>query len=1319
MLTFGEDGYSQVIDIGAGTIKVKADGSYSFTADNATTGSVPVNATYTVRDGDGDTATASIAFQVTDANTPTGGIAAATVDDDGLTGGNAASTTGDINANAGEVPLNASEAIYTGTLGGSVGLDTPGVFSFAALDGTSGTVGTETVIYSWAANILTATGPRGVLFTVEVTNPATGAYTVTLRDNVLHATGPNDENAPDPTTSLAYTITDADSSVANGTLTVTFDDDAPTASAEASQNVAEGATVAGTLDFVAGADGASVTHVNGALLTFGEDGYSQAINLGSGFLKVKADGSYSFTANNPTVSPVAPINATYTVRDADGDTATASIAFQVIDANTPTGGTAAATVDDDGLTGGNPASTTGDINANAGEVPLNASEAIYTGTLGGSVGLDGAGANGFKFAASLNGQTGVTVGTETVTYSVVGNVLTATVDSGTRSGTPLFKVEITDQATGAYKVTLLDNVLHAGGPNDEATDAAVSLGYLITDADGSSAPGTLTVTFDDDAPTAVSDLAQASPNQVGAKFDMLLIVDTSGSMDGTVSGVPSTFGFGNTRIALARVALLDLINQSNVDEVKIVKFGSDATSTVWMSKANAIAYVLNGANFTTGGATDYDAALRVAKEAFLTAPSTADPRLVNFLSDGEPTEGDTTGTTGILESDTNNSGFGGLGEESHWINFLAANNVVRSSAFGFGGLNATNANNLEPIAWQSPELAGTNTTAAQDGNVLIVNDTNIALLGSVLQSTVPGTASGNVLTDGIDDAFGADGGRILSIEINGTVYTWNGLTDAAARIDPGTPGVAGDDLVATSLTNILTPEGGRLTFNFLTGVWGYTTPANVNPSMPDEVFTYKLIDGDGDVSSATLTVDLVPIPSTPQIFTPPGGLIPFWTTDTTDAAQTFINRVSFFDGDNPASVRVAIASPNGGDAFSAASGSGVIVSGSGTSVITLDGTIADINAFLAGNHVAWNPVGAGIPSNQVDRTLSISIDDNGIDPGGNIASKSLILDHKTATFSGNGDTANFAGWNLNEGAATLINAGNGNDTVVTSWSHGPATQDVHYEGGGGTDTITLVFTPAQLAEILSGAAASTLDTYLDGTIDTNLNLGNTSWNAQVSGFENATLAIAAGFSDFVVYSAIGATDANLPDIDSLPDNDAVGDTVVGSAAGETLSGGIAASDTAANGNDILVALAGNDIVWGGGGSDLLLGGDGDDHLHGGIGIDILSGGRGADTFYFSSTDPGGGSLPTTNADYVVDYSFLEGDTLDLSALLDAAFSPDDQVSDFVRLQQSGANVNVLVDVNGGGDSFVTAAVLAGYGTLGTSDPVSVMLEAAQRQTITG
>ena len=73
---------------------------------------------------------------------------------------------------------------------------------------------------------------------------------MTLLDNVLHAGGPNDE-ATDGTVNLGYVITDADGSPVTGnTLTITFDDDAPTATNEASQNVAEGATVTGLLDFV-------------------------------------------------------------------------------------------------------------------------------------------------------------------------------------------------------------------------------------------------------------------------------------------------------------------------------------------------------------------------------------------------------------------------------------------------------------------------------------------------------------------------------------------------------------------------------------------------------------------------------------------------------------------------------------------------------------------------------------------------------------------------------------------------------------------------------------------------------------------------------------------------------------------------------------------------------------------------------------------------------------------------------------------------------------------------------------------------------------
>jgi Domain of unknown function (DUF5801) len=545
-LVFGEDGYSQAIDIGDGAIKVRADGSYSFAADNPTTSPVPLTtATFTVTDGDGDTATANVSFQVIDANTPTSGTASAAVDDDGLNGGNPASTTFDLNANTGDAPGDTSEATFMGVLGGSVGLDVPGTFSFAALNGTTGTVGTETVSYSWnsGSNTLTATGPRGVLFTVVVTNPVTGAYTVTLLDNVLHAGGPNQENATDPATSLNYTITDADGSFVTGTLTITFDDDAPTATAEASQNVAEGATVTGTFDFVAGADGATVTHINGTVLVFNpeDSNYSQAIAIGGGSIKVKVDGSYSFTANNPTTSPAPLTTATFTVTDGDGDTATANVSFQVIDANTPTSGTASAAVDDDGLNGGNPASTTFDLNANTGDAPGDTSEATFTGVLGGSVGLDVPGT--FSFAA-LNGTTG-TVGTETVSYSwnSGSNTLTATVNAGPRNGTALFTVAVTNPAMGAYKVTLLDNVLHAGGPNQEnATDPTTSLNYTITDADGSVATGTLTITFDDDAPTAISPEPASLPNSATATVTVVLDNNVGADGPGTLTFVNITNG---------------------------------------------------------------------------------------------------------------------------------------------------------------------------------------------------------------------------------------------------------------------------------------------------------------------------------------------------------------------------------------------------------------------------------------------------------------------------------------------------------------------------------------------------------------------------------------------------------------------------------------------------------------------------------------------------------------------------------------------------------------------------------------------------------
>jgi T1SS-143 domain-containing protein len=65
-LFFGEDGYSQSIDTGAGTIAVKADGTYKFTPAADLMNDVTANVKYSVTDGDGDKVNGYIRLTTTD-----------------------------------------------------------------------------------------------------------------------------------------------------------------------------------------------------------------------------------------------------------------------------------------------------------------------------------------------------------------------------------------------------------------------------------------------------------------------------------------------------------------------------------------------------------------------------------------------------------------------------------------------------------------------------------------------------------------------------------------------------------------------------------------------------------------------------------------------------------------------------------------------------------------------------------------------------------------------------------------------------------------------------------------------------------------------------------------------------------------------------------------------------------------------------------------------------------------------------------------------------------------------------------------------------
>jgi len=470
-LTFGGDGYSQGVDIGAGVIKVKADGSYSFTADASVLGVVPVHATFTVTDGDSDTVTRDIDFSITDANVPTGGSVTAAVDDDGLAGGNAASTAGDLTVTP---DPDANEATFSGTLQHTIGGDGYGSIGFASLNGTTGTVGTETVSYSWVGNTLTATGPRGVLFDIVV-NPTTGAYTLTLKDNVLHSAAA-DEN--DATAALTYTVTDADGSEATGTLTVTFDDDMPTAVNDgqlASVDDNASGVVIGTTASLLGND------------SYGADGpaTTDSLTFATGSLggTVTIDGAnLVYTSVYNVKSPYEPVSETftYTIKDGDGDTTTATFTVQLVE-NTPCLIVGSA---QDDTTGSTSLYTYGDPGDGPGVIYGGSGDDILIGDPGGSTLTAGSTAN-VVLVLDTSGSMDTSIpfdGSSISRLQALKNAVKDALDDLYNSGAENVRVNLIEFNTNAASLGTYD--LTIGGVDNATALANAKTAIDSLDADG-------------------------------------------------------------------------------------------------------------------------------------------------------------------------------------------------------------------------------------------------------------------------------------------------------------------------------------------------------------------------------------------------------------------------------------------------------------------------------------------------------------------------------------------------------------------------------------------------------------------------------------------------------------------------------------------------------------------------------------------------------------------------------------------------------------------------------------------------------------------
>ena len=303
--------------------------------------------------------------------------------------------------------------------------------------------------------------------------------------------------------------------------------------------------------------------------------------------------------------------------------------------------------------------------------------------------------------------------------------------------------------------------------------------------------------------------------------------------------------------------------------------------------------------------------------------------------------------------------------------------------------------------------------------------------------------------------------------------------------------VAGDVLAADT-------TGTAITASYLNGVLtltGSDTPAHFQKVLqkvtfestsedptngganPTRTISWLINDGTSPSNNPALTLNVTALNDGPMNIVPPSIAV-------IEDVASAITGISFNDADsdlNP--VLATLSVPSG--SLAALGGGGVTVGGT-SSNMTLTGTLADINTFIAGGNVTFTT--AANATTNVNLTVTLNDQGNtGIDPGltGDGTSEqdtdvvtlavTAVNDAPVNTVPGaqvvNEDT------NLGITGLSIADADAGSGTLTTALSVGSGTLTVATVGGGaavagsGTNTVTLTGTLIQINTTLAALGA--------------------------------------------------------------------------------------------------------------------------------------------------------------------------------------------------------------------------------------------------------
>ncbi|WPN33131.1 Ig-like domain-containing protein [Pseudomonas sp. P5_109] len=1108
-----------------------------------------------------------------------------------------------------------------------------GTFTVTALDGLQTlTVGGIAVVTGGvvAGFPQTAVTPLGSTLTITGFNAATGVISYSYTLND-NETHATANGANSLTENFNVVATDTDGDTANGQINVNIVDDLPSAKPDSS-SVTEGGTVNISVlgNDISGADGpATVVGVRAG---------SNTATSAVGGLGNQITGAYGYLTLDANGNAVYHSNP----NSVGAAGATDTFTYTVRDSD------------------GDESTTTVTINVANSNIKANPDSDVTVYEKALDLSKDGQDLAAGTVTGSDPGNTGETAsGTLVGSVSGASGALTYTL-VGSATGT---YGQMLLNADGSYTYTLTSAPKTSPNANDGPNSLSESFTYKATDASGNSSTSTIVVNIVDDVPKAVA--ADRSVAAVEVDSNLLIVLDVSGSMVDP-SGVYDASGASLSRLALAKQAisaLLDKYDDLGDVKVQLVTFSSSATdrTSVWVDVATAKTLL---AGLTANGGTNYDAAVATMQTAFNTSGKLTGAQNVGyFFSDGKPTSGQEIGTT----------------DETTLKAFLDANNI-KNYAIGLGS-GVSNAN-LNPLAYDG--------SSHTDTNAVVVTDLN--QLNSVLSGTVIGApVTGSLLGEG--GTFGADGGFIKTITVDGTTYTYDpsgntnqGSLNFSGGLNHGTFNTVNNTL------SIATNNSGTLLVNLDSGEYTYISQKSTSVVITENI-GFTVSDNDGDLSSSTLTVKVIPnappVAADDNVITNvlsgtvvvPGELLLANDTDPNgdqlSATPTSFNtgwvaRGADFVGvtqnynftGNATAVNIArsafVADTVAMTAMLIVSGALGSVGGStADDFITVnlkDGETLNLNHDLAGGRIAMEysinggvyttiPDGGTIPATG-GGTYQIHISNipNGSGGGGNgsetykltmlvnyAGAHDIAPDyHDTYTANDNHGGSDSANLTISYQDGHTLTGTSGDDVLVAG------TGNNIINAGGGND----VLTAGSGNNELHGDAGN--DLLYSGPGNDLLDGGT---GIDTASYAHATAGVTVNLSLLGGQNTLGAGTDTLTGIENL---------------------------TGSNFNDTLTGDNNNNVINGGLGNDILNGGGGDDLLIGGLGNNTLSGGAGADTFQWLKGNSG--------HDVITD--FTPGtDKLDLSQLLQGESGTTASLDDYLHFTVTGSGPATVTSID--------------------------------------